>query len=214
MEKGKTLFMEKMGMDDNMLVFDIKNHRVRVTENIDIIFEGKFYNMFFEFTARRAWRVRTTNKRTGKPLKHPITETVNPYSIGIDTQFEKPEIGKAADGTIYKWESSWRNSKLEHEAVYDKEKQPDYTKQTILDIINTYAIEKYNKLVFIDEAATEIIKKEGGNREKAILANLAYFGKSETWNNEHKVITAYAKKDEDGHRDTCDIDIITGKICG
>lgn len=49
MRKTFCIFCE-MGMNDNTITGDIKNHRVRVIENIDILYKGTAYNMFFEFT--------------------------------------------------------------------------------------------------------------------------------------------------------------------
>lgn len=47
---ANVLYLREMGMDDNSIKTDVKNHRVRVLENIDIIYNGEKYNMFFEFT--------------------------------------------------------------------------------------------------------------------------------------------------------------------
>lgn len=66
---ANVLYLRKMGMDDDSIKTDVKNHRVRVIENIDIIYKGEKYNMFFEFTHGAHIRYRTANKRTGAPLK-------------------------------------------------------------------------------------------------------------------------------------------------
>ena len=136
-----TLYLRKMGMDDNSIMGDIKNHRVRVCENIDIIYQGTAYNMFFEFMQWDRWTYRTTNKRTGKPLKKAVRELVNPNALCIDTQYEKSENGNG-----YIWYSSWRLSTLEKEV---HAKIPEYNKADILKVVNTYSVQKYNKIVLV-----------------------------------------------------------------
>lgn len=37
---ANVLYLRKMGMDDDTIKTDVKNHRVRVIENIDIIYKG------------------------------------------------------------------------------------------------------------------------------------------------------------------------------
>ena len=95
--KNNILWLLSMGMKNDDLN-DIKNHRVRVVENIDIERNGKKYNMFFEFTQWEAWRMRYINKRTGYPLKKPIQEIVNPMGLHIDTQYETIETDYTHDG--------------------------------------------------------------------------------------------------------------------
>lgn len=54
----------------------------------------------------------------------------------------------------------------------------------------------------------------GGYREREIW-NDPIVVRAETWNNEHKVVNVYAAKlDEDGHRDSFAVDLVTGSICG
>lgn len=52
---ANVLYLRKMGMDDDTIKTDVKNHRVRVLENIDIIYKGKnticFSNSRMEHTA-------------------------------------------------------------------------------------------------------------------------------------------------------------------
>ena len=140
----KTLYLKKMGMDDNTITTDVKNHRVRVIENIDIIYKGKKYNMFFEFCQCTHWNYRTTNKRTGAPLKKAIKETLVVDGLRLDTQFE--EIGGTwDDGTPYY--NSYGKSDLEKEIW---EKHYKYTQKNILEIVNRYALEKYDCIEFVD----------------------------------------------------------------
>ena len=60
-----------------------------------------------------------------------------------------------------------------------------------------------------------IVRKHGGFREKNILSNPHSIEKSETWNNEHKVLNVLSNKpDIDGYRAGFQIDLITKSICG
>ena len=130
---NNTLYLMEMGMNDNNITTDIKNHRVRVLENIDIIYKGEKYNMFFEFTQCTHREYRTTNKRTGQPLKHPKVETILTDALGLDAQFEKLETRR--DGST--WESSWRKCDLEEEVRKECHK---YTRADVLEVVNRYKI--------------------------------------------------------------------------
>lgn len=141
----KVLYLRKMGMDDNNITTDVKNHRVRVIENIDIIYKGKKYNMFFEFTQCTHYNYRTTNKRTGAPLKKTIQELITKDGLGLDTQFERLE-GTWPDGKT-PFYASYRKVDLEREVWNEHH---EYTQKDILEIINRYAIEKYDCIEFID----------------------------------------------------------------
>ena len=60
-----------------------------------------------------------------------------------------------------------------------------------------------------------IVHKHGGFREKNILSNPHLIEKSETWNNEHKVLNVLSNKpDIDGYKNGFQIDLITKSICG
>lgn len=136
------LYLMEMGMNDNTIATDVKNHRVRVLENIDIIYKGKKYNMFFEFSHGIHRRYRTTNKRTGAPLKKAVEEIILKDGLYITTQFEKIEW---KDGTPYF--SSWRNSELESEFYNEHH---EYTKKDILEIVNRYKVgEKFTDICLI-----------------------------------------------------------------
>lgn len=61
----------------------------------------------------------------------------------------------------------------------------------------------------------QVVVKNGGYREKAIIKNGAFMVKGETWNNEHKVIEILSIiPDADGYRDGFQVDCVTGSICG
>lgn len=145
----KTLYLLKMGCDDNNITTDIKNHRVRVVENIDISYKGKTYNMFFEFCQGAHRRYRKTNKRTGAPLKKEVEEIIVKDGLYIDTCFDKVE-GVAEDGTPFY--SSWRLGALEREFY---EEHHAYTRKDILEVVNRYKIgEPFTKVCLIDRGDT------------------------------------------------------------
>lgn len=216
-----TLYLMEMGMHDDNISTDVKNHRVRVIENIDIVYKGKKYNMFFEFTQGEHCNYRTTNKRTGAQLKKAVKETILKDGIYIDTQFEKLET----DSTGRTWFSSWRKSDLEEE--FYKEHLA-YTKESILKIVNRYKIgAPFTDVCLIETTAADIIRKKGGYREKEILGENKnfqtegghYFTIGKTWTEEHKTVRCNKqewKPCENGRRlettDFCEVDLITGKI--
>lgn len=60
-----------------------------------------------------------------------------------------------------------------------------------------------------------IVRKYGGFREKNILSKPHLIEKSETWNNEHKVLNVLSNKpDIDGYKNGFQIDFVTMSICG
>lgn len=60
-----------------------------------------------------------------------------------------------------------------------------------------------------------IVRKYGGFREKNILSNPHLIEKSETWNDEHKVLNVLSKEpDIDGYYAGFQIDLVTKSICG
>ena len=60
-----------------------------------------------------------------------------------------------------------------------------------------------------------IVRKYGGFREKNILSNPHLIEKSETWNDEHKVLNVLSKEpDIDGYCAGFQIDLIAKSICG
>lgn len=221
--KKNILYLREMGMNDPEISTDIKNHRVRVIENIDIQYKGKPYNMFFEFTQGTHRRHRTTNKRTGKPLKHPVEEIILKDGLFIDTQYEKTET----DRTGRTWESSWRHSELEKEFWSEHHK---YTKADILEVVNKYKTgEPFTDICLIETTAREIIRKKGGYREKDILGEgkdfqtegSSYFEIGETWNADHKTVRCNKQEwtpTKNGRKltvtDFCEVDLVTGRITG
>lgn len=219
---ANVLYLREMGMNDDTIKTDVKNHRVRVIENIDIIYKGEKYNMFFEFTHGVHRRYRTTNKRTGAPFKKAVEEIILKDGIYIDTEFEKLE-GTWKDGTPYY--SSWRN--LDFESEFYNEHHA-YTKKDILEIVNRYKVgEKFTDVCLIETTTAEIIRKKGGYREKEILGDGknfqvdgdSYFSIGDTWTEEHKTVRCNKEvwvPTRNGRKlevvDFCEVDLITGRI--
>ncbi len=58
-----------------------------------------------------------------------------------------------------------------------------------------------------------IVRKSGGYREKDIINNPYIIMKTETWNNEHKVLNIIEKNTLD-HKNGFSVDLVTRKICG
>lgn len=220
--KKNVLYLLEMGMNDSSISTDIKNHRVRVIENIDIFYNGENYNMFFEFLQGRYRTTRTTNKRTGQPLKKAVMEIIVEDGLYIDTEFEKP-IGVWEDGKPHF--ASFRNSKLEKE-FFDE--HMSYTKSNILEVVNRYKVgEKFTDVCLIETTAADIIRKKGGFREKDILGDGkdfskdgdSYFQIGETWNADHKTVRCNKRvwvPTKNGRKlevvDFCEVDLVTGKI--
>ena len=216
--KKNILYLLEMGMNDNTLPGDIKNHRIRTVENIDILYKGTAYNMFFEFTQGKHHRTRATNKRTGEPLKKPVVEIITENGLFIDTEYEKVEPGRD-------WKSSWRNSEFEREFFNEHR---EYTKKNILEVVNRYKVgEPFTSVCLIEETAREIIRKNGGWREKDILGEnkdfqtegSSYFEIGETWTADHKTVRCNKQEWEQtatGRKlvvtDFCEVDLVTGKI--
>ncbi len=66
----------------------------------------------------------------------------------------------------------------------------------------------------VEKQIKEIVNRCGGYREKEIYKN-CFFDKTETWNNDHKVINVLnVLPDADGYRDGFAVDLVTGDICG
>lgn len=70
-------------------------------------------------------------------------------------------------------------------------------------------------LTHYDLIVRGIVRAQGGNREKAILAHSYEVVRGETWNSEHRILHVLATEaDEFGHKDGFDVDLATRKICG
>lgn len=220
-----TLYLVEMGMDDNKITTDVKNHRVRVIDRIDIVYGGKEYNMFFEFMTGRHWHYRHENLRTGAPLKHPVYTVDVEQGLWIETDYEEV-VNICADGT--RLCNSYRNSELEKEF---HSKHYEYTRENILKVVNKYKVgAPFTEVKLVHETARDIIHKIGGWRELDILGDNrdfytegdSYFSIGDTWNEDHKIVTCNKRTWEacDAHSrrlvvtDKCDVDLVTGRITG
>lgn len=222
--KKNVLYLLEMGMDDNSISYDIKNYRIRTLENIDIIYQGEKYNLFFEFLQATHYRYRNTHKVTGRPLKKAIRELVEQDGLSLDTQYERME--KLSDGR--EWEMSYRLGKFEQEIWNEHHK---YTRKDILEVVNRYKVgDPFTEICLVEEAARNIIKSSGGWRELDILGENkdfrtegdSYFHITDTWNDNYKVVKCIKREWEScGNNarrlvevDSCEIEIISGRITG
>ena len=140
---NKTLKLEKRGCDfyandprHLQEVSDIGNFRVGC---YDMSIEGKDGRKYLvEFSHWERYAYRTTHKVTGRELKHPIRELVNPNALHLDTQYDvMTESGIPL---------SYRNLDLEHR-IHDM--NLDYTKAGILEAVNHISKDTYTDIEFI-----------------------------------------------------------------
>lgn len=133
-----TITLEKRGCDfwnddQNSKLSDVGNYRVGIYDYSIHCINGR--NYILEFSQGTRYHYRTTNKRTGKPLKHGIMELINPNSLHLGTEFERLEPNG--------FKSSWRDSKLE-EVIYNM--NLSYTKADILRVINMISETKFDSI--------------------------------------------------------------------
>ena len=130
------LYLKKMGCDfwdDEQADSDIKNYRVRTLDECVPGKDGRLY--FLEFSLwRDRKQVRYTHKVTGKPLKHPKYDIINPQAVAIDTEYSD------ANG-------SWRNATLEEKL---HAKNYSYNTSDILAIVNEISTQKYDRIEFVN----------------------------------------------------------------
>lgn len=65
-----------------------------------------------------------------------------------------------------------------------------------------------------DNIVKNIVKKYGGYREKDIMKNPYIIRKTETWNNDHKVINIIEKNSRDDNKNGFSVDLVANRICG
>lgn len=73
---------------------------------------------------------------------------------------------------------------------------------------------KNKEFKMYDNIVRNIVKKCGGYREKDIIKNPYIIKKSETWNNDHKVLNIIEKLECNYHNNSFSVDLVTMKICG
>lgn len=197
--KNKTLYFQGMGMDNNNLPYDIKNHRVRLIGLIPTVLHEN--PIFMEFDNCKMLKPRYTHKITGAPLKHYKMDCMNTCGLHINTEVEINKGNYFMSYRLLDFEKSVFQQYL------------NYSTDSILKVVNSVSIEKYNKVVFIEQEAKKIIEKFGGYREKEILKNDSVFCVTEDWNESHKVVKVQSRIN---HKldDFCTVDLITCKIVG
>lgn len=75
-------------------------------------------------------------------------------------------------------------------------------------------MKKNKEFAMYDNIVKNIVKKSGGFRERDIIKNPYIIRKTETWNNDHKVLNIIEKNSRDGHKNGFSVDLVTMKICG
>lgn len=80
-----TLQLIKMGMDHQLT--DVGNYRVRTVGNSVRGKDGQMW--FLEFTCHDRYHYRTTNKRTGEPLKRPVHEVAQRHTLHVDSEVDE-----------------------------------------------------------------------------------------------------------------------------
>lgn len=150
------LILEKRGCDFHFSDTDTKGSDVgnyRVTTFGDTVKGKDGKNYFVEFCHHKKYKYRTTNKRTGEPLKKAVKELVKVNALWVDTQYNDDR-------------GSWRNIRIEQDI---NKLNLDYTKAGILQAVNQISRNCYNAVEILD---THKIYKISGYREHDILSNL------------------------------------------
>ena len=174
---------------------NVGNYRVGIYNKEIQAKNGRAYTL--EFTHYDKREMRYTDKRNGKPLKHPKCEIVLENALHIDTEFTD-ENG-----------ISWRDLTIEKQ-VHDK--NLTFTKENILKVVNKISVEQYRKMVLV--SADEIIPKiktiynMGGYREKDIIDNLVEV-KTKEYNKNYWVFTFIS-----ADNDTFDYEYYSNRITG
>lgn len=132
------LLLEKRGCnffeDDSVArASNVGNYRVCTIGEDICAKDGNTY--FLEFSL---WKNRTCqryfNKRTGRPLKHPVDVIINPIGLHMDSQFTD------TDGLSY------RNLPLEQNV---NSRNKSYTTSDILAVVNEISVEQYQEIKFV-----------------------------------------------------------------
>lgn len=198
-----TLFLECRGCDffpgDRInQLSDVGNYRVGIYDNSIKAKNGKTY--ILEFISSDRWNYRTTNKRTGQPLKKPVKELIKERALCLDTEYEEERNG----GIL-----SFRDCPLERDIF---RRNLDYTLKNILKVVNEISIKQYNNIVTVcDERIKYMlddIYKIAGFRERSILENLATV-KRKQYDKNYYVVSFISK-----NGDTFDYEMFSKRITG
>lgn len=128
-----TITLERRGCDfsdpEMKLLSDVGNYRVGIYDYSIHCINGRDY--ILEFGGYKKYEYRTTNKRTGAPLKKPVKQLIRPNALYIDTTYENND-------------GSWRDCGLEDTIM---RMDLSFTKADILRAINMISETKYDNLV-------------------------------------------------------------------
>ena len=115
---------------------DIGNYRITTPGEIVPGKDGRMY--LFEFGCYDRQELRRVSK-TGKPLKHPKTETVMTCAMHLDTEY-------TVKNNDYPFGASFRNLDMETDFYKTPRK---YTLQNVLDYVNSVSTRHYEKIAFV-----------------------------------------------------------------
>lgn len=135
------LLLEKRGCnffaEDQNRGSDVGNYRVCTPYERIPGKNGRTY--FLEFTLwRNRTKLRYTHKRTGKPLKNPVPEIINPIGLHLGTEFEEGDL-------------SYRDIKLEERISAEN---PSFTVSDILRVTNDISTEHYEDIKWVESFQT------------------------------------------------------------
>lgn len=167
------LLLERRGCEyfENETPDTINNYRVCTAERVPGK-DGKEY--FIEFTKWDKWRYRTTNKRTGAPLKKAVTEIIQRHALHIDTEYENGN-------------GSWRNSRLE-QALNNR--GYDYSENDILAAVNSISAAKYDGIKYVE---TFTVTEHGDSTPASVIYKWAKAQRLEQIGNTVKMYTGIYK---------------------
>jgi hypothetical protein len=158
-----TLFLECRGCyffesDRINTLSDVGNYRVGVYRNQVTAADGRKF--ILEFGSYTKYKTRYTNKRTGKPLMHPVRELVLENALHVNTEFDNER-------------GSWADLALEKKL---NDMNLTYTKENILKVVNTVSVKQFDCVVMVSSekviSKIDSIYKNGGFRERSIINNL------------------------------------------
>ena len=137
------LLLEKRGCnffaEDQNRGSDVGNYRVCTPYKSIPGKNGRTY--FLEFTLwRNRTKLRYTHKRTGKPLKNPVPEIINPIGLHLDTSFQEGDY-------------SYRDIKLEAQISAEN---PSFTVSDILRVTNDISTEHYDGIKWVESFQTTV----------------------------------------------------------
>ena len=137
------LLLEKRGCNffvgDQSCGSDVGNYRVCTPYERIPGKNGRTY--FLEFSLwRNQAKIRYSNKRTGKPLKNPVREIINPIGLHLDTEFEEGDL-------------SYRDLKLEERISAEN---PSFTLSDILRVTNDISTEHYDGIKWVESFQTTV----------------------------------------------------------